>query len=324
MEGIFNELSAMQPAETKKKAMEWMETLLNTCRDANVLCTKPLRLRVSYDFRNIWIAENYTIEDWINDKTVKKKWKDLLLTIVDSPRIGKKIQDEKYIFTQKFEYKENDTLFGKGDDLGLGIAYLTGEEGKGTLAISFNSHSRWDKTEIPLLHFINGTVKPEEVKVKHACKPPHIEVHKVWILKLISKQSFDWANWQPSLDHFLPVVNLSNQLVEDDWDKFIEELRHLSSQEKIVKIEEMAKNVAEINGYTYDQKRSAYNQTKNKLRSIYAAGKGRHKIYLSTDFENGGFEVCDHKGQHLGEYNFRGEQTKKADESRKHDIKLIR
>lgn len=324
MEGIFNELSAMLPAENKIKAMEWMETLLNSCRDANVLCTKPLRLRVSYEFRETLIAENYTIEDWLRDKTVKNKWRVLLLTIIDSPRIGKKIQEEKYIVTKKFEYKENDTILGKGDDLGLGIAYLTGEHGKGTLAISFNSHPRWDKTEIPLLHFRNGIVKPEEVKVKHACKPPHIEVHKVWILKLISRNSFDWGNWQPSLDNLLPVVNLSNKLVENDWNKFREELRHLSSPEKNAKIEEIAKNVAEINGYTYDQEVSAYNKTKNKLRSIYAAGSSRHKIYLSTDFETGAFEVCDHKGQHLGEYSFRGDQTKEADNSGQHNIKLTR
>jgi hypothetical protein len=318
MEGVFNELSAMQPAENKRKAMEWMETLLNSCRDANVLCTKPLRLRVSYEFRQTQIAENYTIENWLSDKTVKKRWTSLLLALIDSPRIGKKIQEEKYIFTKNFEYKEDDTILAQGNDLGLGIAYLTGEQEKDSLAISFNSHPRWDKTEVSLLHFTNGAVEPQEVKVKHASNTSHVKVHKVWILK---SNEFDWSKWQPSVDNLLPRVDLSNKLIEGDWEKFRNELRHLQSQEKNAIIEKLAKNVAEINGYSYNQRLSTHNQKRQKgLRSIYEAGVGKQKMYLSTDFETGAFEVCNHKGWHLGEYSFGGEQTKEADNSGQHNI----
>jgi putative heme iron utilization protein len=46
----------------------------------------------------------------------------------------------------------------------------------------------------------------------------------------------------------------------------------------------MAANVAEINGYQFNQPLSNHNQKMTKsLRFIYEAGEGKQKIYLSTD-----------------------------------------
>lgn len=41
-------------------------------------------------------------------------------------------------------------------------------------------------------------------------------------------------------------------------------------------------------------------------RVIFGGGKGKDKIYLSIDFETGGFEVCNYLGEHIGEYFFDG------------------
>ncbi|MDM8522448.1 hypothetical protein QUF80_03675 [Desulfococcaceae bacterium HSG8] len=202
---------------------------------------------------------------------------------------------------------------------GLGIAYLTG-----TLSVSFDSHDRWTRTEIPLVYTFqieNG--KPhadtKKVTVKHAGKPEHLKEHRPWALKLGCPDS---ESWKPSLEKLLPRVKLSDMLVDGDWNKFRDKLKKYPN-EKNTTIQEMAKHVAEINGYKYNQEISTLNQKLSKsMRLIFEAGKGNDKIYLSADFETGAFEVCDYRGNHLGEYNFKGKRTKPPDRSGKHNIRL--
>jgi hypothetical protein len=123
----------------------------------------------------------------------------------------------------------------------------------------------------------------------------------------------------PSSDHPLPGVKFSDMLVDNNWNEFREKLKN--PEEKIGLIKEMAENVAEISGYQFNPKLSSSEQERKKsLRQIFEAGKGKNKIYLSTDFEKGRFEVCDHRGKHLGEYRFDGKRSQEADPSGSHDI----
>ncbi|MEN8215140.1 MAG: hypothetical protein ABFS56_01930 [Pseudomonadota bacterium] len=109
-------------------------------------------------------------------------------------------------------------------------------------------------------------------------------------------------------------------MVDNDWIQFREQLKK-HPENKNAMIQKMAENVAVINGYQFNQRLSSYNQkVKNSLRFIYEAGDGHNKIYLSTDFEKGAFEVCNYQGKHQGEYNFNGEKTGKA--KGKHNIDL--
>jgi|GEM_PF-1326545 len=315
MECIFNELSVQPPAKDKLQAREWMTTLLHTCKEVNKLCTKGMRLRVTDNFQQVAITDSYTIRDWLFDKITERNSRSLLLRIMDSPCIGKKIQEREYILMKQIIFKDAEVEL---ETEGLGIAYLTGEEG--SLSISFNSHPNWDKSLIPLLYFENSVSQPRNVEVRHGSKPEHVAVHKVWILK---SNDFDWTKWQPSLDKLLPRACLSNKLVDDDWDAFRKELSQ-HPPDRNAKIDQMARQVAEINGYRFNQKLSSYNQRlKNSLRTIYETGESRQKMYLSTDFEKGAFEVCDYRGKHLGEYNFSGKKTGDADKDGRHDIFLI-
>jgi hypothetical protein len=319
-EMILNELSFAQPAQDIPTARQRMSQFIKTLRSPNIGRLKRV-LRTHKEFHATELAPDYSLAQWRNDPKVDKyEQRFLRILIFKSPFLFELPIVEEKSLTFEFSFKEHIITNPNNQICGLGAAYLLD-----SLAVSVLSEPKWDVDQLDLQkRQLNheGNIGPwQPISIYHASKPQHIEKNKVQILKLISRNSFDWANWQPS-DNLLPVVNLSNQLVEDNWNKFKEELRHLPSPEKNAKIEEIAKNVAEINGYTYDQEVSAYNKTKHKLRSIYAAGSSRHKIYLSTDFETGAFEVCDHKGQHLGEYSFRGEQTKEADNS--HNIKLTR
>lgn len=155
------------------------------------------------------------------------------------------------------------------------------------------------------------------VTVEHACRPDHIETHKLWALKLNRPEL---GGPQPSADNPLPSVEFSDMLVNNNWDEFRRELKKYP-KEKIGMIKKMAKTVAEINGYEFNPKCGSSEQERTKsLRQIFEAAKGRKKIYLSTDFEKGAFEVYNHRGEHQGEYSFDGRQTQKADNSGDHDI----
>jgi hypothetical protein len=203
---------------------------------------------------------------------------------------------------------------------GLGIAYLTNQNG--TLAVSFDSDSKWDQTEISLIYRFQqeGKSCEEQVKVKHANKPTHVSEHKVWALKKKSV-SEPYKNLKPSLHNFLPKKKISNQLVDNDWNKFKEQLAQYPDSKNAM-IKEMATNVAEINGYQFNQPLSSHNQQVTKsFRFIYEAGVGNQKIYLSTDFEKGAFEVCNYRGTHLGEYSFFEEKTGEAKSD--HNIYLL-
>jgi hypothetical protein len=314
MDCIFNELSATVPAENKFQAIGWIETFLDTCIKLEYLLvedkipTRQLRVRVRDDFLLIQLSPNYTINDWLCDSNVDFNLKTLLLGLRQSPCIDDEVQEERFILEHiYFEEPQQKPE-------GLVVAYLNG-----SLAISFDSHSKWDKTYIPLIRVVGE--KQEELQIRHISKANHVKEHKVWLLKT---SDFNWLTWQPSLDNLLPRVHLSNQLVNNDWGKFTRELFAKPPGEKLDTIKKMARNVAEINGYTFNQGLSSHNQKiKKSLRAIYEAGEENNKMYLSTDFEKGRFEVCNYRGKHLGEYNFGGEKTSDADNQGKHDISIL-
>lgn len=141
-------------------------------------------------------------------------------------------------------------------------------------------------------------------------------------IKSIYEQSqlnnFDFNSWNPS-SNYLPLTEISNYLVDNDWDKFRLYLRSNASQKNSL-ISEMAQKVAIINGYSFDNKVSDLNKTKDKIRQIYSAGETRNKIYLSVDFEKGAYEICDFQGTHLGEFLFDEKPNGEADKS--HNIRI--
>ena len=98
--------------------------------------------------------------------------------------------------------------------------------------------------------------------------------------------------------------------------------------DRIAVIKEVAPKVAYRNLYKFNEELSNYNDKNNRGRKstpfqIFEQGIGSDKLYLSTDFEKGTFEVCDKNGKHLGEYFFYGKENETADKSGGHDIMII-
>lgn len=89
---------------------------------------------------------------------------------------------------------------------------------------------------------------------------------------------------------------------------------------------QLATQVALCNGYLENPNLSAKESqlVGGSRRKILEVTKLGQKQYLSLDFENWQFEVCDHQGKHCGVWNFSGRQTKDADVSGKHDLRCLR
>lgn len=89
---------------------------------------------------------------------------------------------------------------------------------------------------------------------------------------------------------------------------------------------QLATQVALCNGYSENPNLSAKESqlVGGSQRKIFKITKNGLKQYLSLDFENWQFEVCDHRGKHMGVWNFSGRKTKEADTSGKHDLRCLK
>jgi hypothetical protein len=88
----------------------------------------------------------------------------------------------------------------------------------------------------------------------------------------------------------------------------------------------LAKNIADRNSYTENQTLSRTEEARRRgsRRLIFQIQKNGQLQYLSLDFENGQFEVCNERGIHIGVYNFSGIKTANADSTGEHDIWCLR
>ena len=96
---------------------------------------------------------------------------------------------------------------------------------------------------------------------------------------------------------------------------FEENISKMQPGERVATVKTEAAKVAEQNGWVKDRTCSKMND-----REVYKDPK-TGEIY-SVDTQHGRFEKCNSKGKHQGEVNFDLEQTKPADSSGKHDVRV--
>lgn len=174
MDFIFNELCMQDFAPDIHSGKSSMGNLLQVCKKGNELGMS--RLAVRPDFYNQILLEGYRIMDWLNDTTVSKILKDLLLGIVRQPYIDDNdtLIEERFILSNAYLSNEEETIVE-----GLAIAYLYK-----TIAISLYSSERWNVDEINL-KFSEAGYDDQTVKVNHASQVTHIEKNRDWIVSRI-------------------------------------------------------------------------------------------------------------------------------------------
>lgn len=152
-------------------------------------------------------------------------------------------------------------------------------------------------------------------------------------------------NWHAT-NGFLPNINYSNLFLAEQKNSLNSDLRQRTLEVpglakaycdeeyksdcgiygKESNAARVGSEVARRNFYKEEKALSSQEQKLRKsLRSIFSIEKDGKKLYLSIDFEKANcFELCDHKGKHLGEYRFDGIFSSNADSSGKHDIYVLR
>lgn len=113
-------------------------------------------------------------------------------------------------------------------------------------------------------------------------------------------------------------VDIAKKILQDV------EFINISQKERMSRLISYGKKIAEINGWTYNERLSKLNTTKKHLRYIFDSGTNftnYPKVYLSLDSEGPEvcYELCDKKGRHKGEISWDGKQK---EEKNHHGIKL--
>jgi hypothetical protein len=174
MDFIFNELCFQNTFPETHSAKLSMQNLLQVCKEGRELGMRRLAIRP--DFYEQLLLLGYSINDWLNDKTVSRVFKDLLLSIVRQPYIDDSdiVIQERFISSYAFL---NDEKLSEVE--GLAIAYLYQ-----TIAISLYSSDDWRVHEISL-KFSEFGFEDQVVKVNHASQSDNFEHHKDWIASRI-------------------------------------------------------------------------------------------------------------------------------------------
>ncbi|HLC17135.1 MAG TPA: hypothetical protein VJL89_13005 [Thermodesulfovibrionia bacterium] len=168
MDLIFNELSLYHKVDSTFKAQELIKNLLLTCKEANKFNFK--HLRVNINFFQLKLTKDYSLNDWLNDPSVRGDYKTLLLGLKRYPFIAEGDENiENYYYLNMPEVQELHMQVTEG----LAVAFLYN-----TLSISFKTREFWNRTQIELFEKTNKEIR---VTVKHISWRDHVEYHREWI-----------------------------------------------------------------------------------------------------------------------------------------------
>lgn len=158
MELVLNELS-ISMVENKFKANDTMIEFAKTVAEGKRKGFKNIRSHFST--HDIKLADNYSMENWFNDKDFlkSKDYKDILLGMVVLPFIKEEDEhiEEQYINANYF-YEDIENDIAKTLCVGFASAYLYD-----TLSISFSSSTYWHKTKFPIIIEADGGRKTDVV-----------------------------------------------------------------------------------------------------------------------------------------------------------------
>jgi len=317
MNCIFNELCLQDKFQSKEEANLAILNLIEICNQLEDI--KFTNEAVKILFNNdeiIWnsnLAENFTLTDWLMEEQFGNE-RILLQGLLDSPSIKEEFFNEnEYIKIQQVTIPD---YANQKSDNGLLIANLTYP--KGAFSISLPTNEVWDNCFISI-DIQYETENVQRKKVRHISKIEHIECHTEWALL----QNPALKDWRASKDNLLPRKRKSNEIVNNDWQKFIRETNAAPNKTEL--IENISKKIFPINGWLLDNKLTSLNQEKTgSFRLIFKPIKGN--LYISVDFRHTArFELLNGDGKHLGEYTFTGDFVKDSiDKMRKHEIHLSR
>jgi hypothetical protein len=139
LEMVLNELSLRIPADNIQTAQQRMSELIATAREAAEQGVKPI-IRTHSNFYASILANNYSLSDWLADRSTDRDELRFLLTAARTPFLTdiQNSEIENKSILSDFNYEGENCK-------GFGIAYLLE-----SLALSIKSETCWDSNNIVL------------------------------------------------------------------------------------------------------------------------------------------------------------------------------
>lgn len=236
---VFNELSL--PFSTNVNVVEAFNCFFKLLTEIK---NKGLdTLRMSDDFKNYEILENVNFQQFVGqqiDRDFERKILSFLangVILIDSPIIKDEDDNEHDIMCgSEYFYSQQETSGG------LACCDIWG-----TLAISFNSDTKWDTDKIILKRndlSDDGGIVERNINIRHSSKSKHLQMHQPFFddlekeLKLNITQENFWkkrASFFPNVIVFCPEVE--SQITKLDKGMFqqaISILRDVESKRKSI------------------------------------------------------------------------------------------
>lgn len=226
MDQIFNELSACCCYQSKQSANAGIERMLKLVIEMNKIGYTQ-QLRTVRDFRQLEIAPQYTINDWVYDRNdwVDRDFRRLLLTFAaKSPYV------EDFLDTSQKELVHEFTFDGS-NACGLGLACLWG-----SCTLSLDGDSRFANDRISLRFYqIDDTREMEEiVQVINLTTLEHVLANSEILRKSFVKEITNGSRLLQQSERLFPNLSFSEkakkQIAELTGSEqyFYETVRHLS------------------------------------------------------------------------------------------------
>ena len=148
MEIIFNELSLQNPPKSREVGVQAFTAFISKLEAIQKVAKRSIPLRTTFEFKTVYIAENYSLVDYLS-KNLKADERKLFTSLVSKKPIRR---EPPYYYYKGIECE------------GLGMAY---EEG--LFAISFNHDKEWNDDNYTILKYkeIENKTVEEVCTIKH-------------------------------------------------------------------------------------------------------------------------------------------------------------
>lgn len=304
----FNELSLVTGRHSTQELVSLLQGLAATFHEAWLLGLR--RVRVHSNFSLLCSTDDTPVTQLIHSLPINDR--RVILRSTDAPHI----KDSEFAAADTYLASKNVVINGVSvnDAEGLICAFINETVAISAATDAFQNciHVEFSSTDLR-----NGNV--QNALIPHAASQPQLRRH----VAVIGRLTFKPKDHPCSRENPLPNSEYVNRFyVQDNWVELLKRCA-LPSTYSIPIIEDIARDVALMNGYDFEPDLTRLNHRKrNSKRQIFSSVEPAQEIFLSTDFEKGAFEVCDRHGRHLGEWLFSGSIHKNADTSGDHDIFL--
>jgi len=175
---MMNEKS-LSKIEFREVLYKLLEQFVKAAMEANRIGLQELRLHEAAlpDLFKMRLHDEYSIGAWLNDNRVDHDLRDRFREIVTSTPLVKAEELEEYELYSRSEFLK--LLEEKRQQVwGLGAAHIFD-----TLAISLDSHSEWQKTEVEIDHQWldqEANLQQEPVLVRNFSSTESLQSHQEW------------------------------------------------------------------------------------------------------------------------------------------------